>query len=199
MSNTAETAVSFRKVTKTFGGKVIANKDVDLDVHKGEILSLLGENGSGKTTLMNMLAGIYFPDSGHIYINGKEVVIKSPKDAFDLGIGMVHQEFSLIPGFSAAENIVLNREPVKKNVLAQVFGERMNTLDYKEISDQAANSIEKLGVSIDKDMTMNAMPVGHKQFTEIARELLDERLVASCHIIESESIWNWNNEMFRSR
>ena len=88
-------AVSMRGVTKTFGA-VIANEDVDLDIYKGEILALLGENGSGKTTLMNMLSGIYFPDQGQIMINGQNVVIASPKDALNLGIGMVHQHFKLV-------------------------------------------------------------------------------------------------------
>ena len=85
-----EYAIQLKNVTKTFG-KVVANKNVNLDVKKGEILSLLGENGSGKTTLMNMISGIYFPDSGEIMIDGRKVEIRSPKDAYDLGIGMIHQ------------------------------------------------------------------------------------------------------------
>ncbi len=97
---------SVKNVTKTFG-KVVANKNVSLDVKKGEILSLLGENGSGKTTLMNMISGIYFPDSGEIMVDGKKVEIRSPKDAYDLGIGMIHQHFKLIDVFSATENIAL--------------------------------------------------------------------------------------------
>ena len=108
MSN-KDIAVSLRGITKSFG-RITANKAVDLDIRKGEILSLLGENGSGKTSLMNMLAGIYFPDAGQIFINGKEVVIHSPKDAFALGIGMVHQHFKLIDVFNAVENIVLGLE-----------------------------------------------------------------------------------------
>ena len=99
-------AVSMRNITKTFGS-VIASDRVNLDIYKGEILSLLGENGSGKTTLMNMLSGIYFPDEGQIFINGKEAVIKSPRDALKMGIGMVHQHFKLIDVLSAAENIIL--------------------------------------------------------------------------------------------
>ena len=86
-------AIRMENITKRFGSKVIANKDVNLELYEGEILSLLGENGSGKTTLMNMLSGIYFPDEGQIYIDGQPVTIASPKDAFALGIGMIHQHF----------------------------------------------------------------------------------------------------------
>ena len=100
-----------RDITKTFG-TVVANDKVNLDIYRGEILALLGENGSGKTTLMNMLSGIYFPDEGQISIDGKDVVIRSPKDAFDLGIGMIHQHFKLVDVLTAAENIVLGlKEP----------------------------------------------------------------------------------------
>ena len=99
-------AVQMRDITKRFGS-VLANDRVWLNIYRGEILALLGENGSGKTTLMNMLSGIYFPDEGTIAIDGKEVVIRSPKDAFDLGIGMIHQHFKLVDVLTAAENIVL--------------------------------------------------------------------------------------------
>ena len=91
-------AIELRNITKTFGS-IVANKDVSMTVNRGEILSVLGENGSGKTTLMNMISGIYFPDSGEILIDGKEVVIRSPKDAFAYGIGMIHQHFKLIRRF----------------------------------------------------------------------------------------------------
>jgi simple sugar transport system ATP-binding protein len=100
-------AIELKDISKRFGKKVLANDKVCLNVKHGEILSLLGENGSGKTTLMNMISGIYFPDSGHIYVNGKEVSIRSPKDSFDLGIGMIHQHFKLIDVMTAAENIIL--------------------------------------------------------------------------------------------
>ena len=96
-------------VTKRFG-KVVANNAINLELHEGEILSLLGENGSGKTTLMNMLSGIYFPDEGQIYIHGEPVTIASPKDAFEHGIGMIHQHFKLVDLFTATENIILGLE-----------------------------------------------------------------------------------------
>ena len=94
-------AVQMRDITKSFG-PVKANDKVWLDIYKGEILALLGENGSGKTTLMNMLSGIYYPDDGQIFVDGREVVIRSPKDAFDLGIGMIHQHFKLVDVLTAA-------------------------------------------------------------------------------------------------
>ena len=114
-----EYAIQLKNVTKTFG-KVVANKNVNLDVKKGEILSLLGENGSGKTTLMNMISGIYFPDSGEIMIDGRKVEIRSPKDAYDLGIGMIHQHFKLIDVFSATENIALGLDKKQKFDLKEV-------------------------------------------------------------------------------
>ena len=98
-----------RNITKTFG-TIVANNKVSLDIYKGEILSLLGENGSGKTTLMNMLSGIYYPDEGEILIDGKPVQISSPKDAYDYGIGMIHQHFKLVNIFSAAQNIILGMD-----------------------------------------------------------------------------------------
>ena len=99
-------AIEMRGVTKRFG-EVVANKDVNLDVRHGEILAILGENGSGKTTLMNMIAGIYYPDEGQMLVNGEEVVIRSPKDAFRHKIGMIHQHFKLVDVFTAAENVIL--------------------------------------------------------------------------------------------
>jgi simple sugar transport system ATP-binding protein len=100
-------AIELRGITKRFGNKVVANKNVNLTVYNGEILSLLGENGSGKTTLMNMISGIYHPDEGQIFINGEAVSINSPHDAFDYKIGMIHQHFKLVDVFSATENIIL--------------------------------------------------------------------------------------------
>ena len=99
-------AIRLVNITKSFGS-VLANDSISLDVRYGEILALLGENGSGKTTLMNILSGIYYPDSGTIYVKGQEVKIPSPKDAFNLGIGMIHQHFKLVDVLTAAENIIL--------------------------------------------------------------------------------------------
>ncbi|MEG1431242.1 MAG: ATP-binding cassette domain-containing protein, partial [Oscillospiraceae bacterium] len=101
-----EVAIRLEGITKRFG-KVVANNKIDMDLRRGEILALLGENGSGKTTLMNMLSGIYFPDEGKIFVDGKEVTIRSPKDSFDLGIAMIHQHFKLVEVLTASENIIL--------------------------------------------------------------------------------------------
>ena len=148
-----EYAIQLTNVTKTFG-KVIANKGVTLNVRKGEILSLLGENGSGKTTLMNMIAGIYFPDSGEIRVNGTPVEIRSPKDAYDLGIGMIHQHFKLIDVFSAVENIALGLEKKEK-------------FDMKAIRAKAKAICEKYHFDLDLDQKVYEMSVSQKQTLEI--------------------------------
>ncbi|MCR4901403.1 MAG: ABC transporter ATP-binding protein [Butyrivibrio sp.] len=150
-----DVAVSLRGITKVFG-KVVANKDVNLDIKKGEILSLLGENGSGKTTLMNMLAGIYYPDAGQIMINGKEAVIRSPKDAFDYRIGMVHQHFKLIDVFNATENIVLGLD---------------GKLDLKEAEEKIMDICDKYGFDINIYKKIYDMSVSEKQTVEIVKVL----------------------------
>lgn len=167
--------LEMRNISKDFFGNQVLT-DVNFTLHPGEILGLVGENGAGKSTLMKILFGMDVIHEtggygGQVVIDGEEVHFLTPFDALAMGIGMVHQEFSLLPDFTAAENIVLNREPVKKNVLSELFGDRLNTLDRKAIHEQAISAIEKLGVALDADMQVSEMPVGHKQFTEIAREL----------------------------
>lgn len=151
------TAVKMINVTKCFGS-VVANDKVSLELKRGEILSLLGENGSGKTTLMNMLAGIYYPDGGQIFVNGKEVSIRSPKDAFDLGIGMIHQHFKLVDLFTAAENIVLGLHEEGK-------------LDRKAISAKVREISSRYGFDIDPDQKIYNMSVSQKQTVEIVKVL----------------------------
>ena len=151
------TAIELRHITKRFG-KVVANDDISLEIRRGEILSLLGENGSGKTTLMNMISGIYFPDEGHIFVEGKEVTIRSPKDAYALGIGMIHQHFKLVDVFTAAENIVLGLEGKGR------FDIRSAGRRVKEIS-------EKYGFDIDPDKKVYDMSVSEKQTVEIIKVL----------------------------
>ena len=147
-------AVEMKNVTKTFG-KVVANHNVSMTIKKGEILSVLGENGSGKTTLMNMLAGIYFPDSGKIYINGKEETIRSPKDAHDLHIGMIHQHFKLIDVFSAWENIVL--------------GLKEGSINKKVVEERIKEICDTYGFEIDPNKKVYQMSVSEKQTLEIVK------------------------------
>ena len=154
----AVNAIELKNITKRFGEKVIANDSVNLTVRKGEILSLLGENGSGKTTLMNMLSGIYFPDEGQIFVNGKEVMISSPKDAFDLGIGMIHQHFKLIDVMTAAENIILG---LKGSAV----------LDMKKVHKDIQELVDKYGFDLDPAQKVYTMSVSQKQTVEIVKML----------------------------
>ena len=148
-------AVKMRNITKTFG-PVVANDHAKLTIYKGEILSLLGENGSGKTTLMNMLSGIYYPDEGNIFINGEKVIIRSPKDAFDHGIGMIHQHFKLVDVLTATENIVLGLE---------------GKLDLKAASKKIRQICDAYGFDIDPDQKIYDMSVSQKQTVEIVKVL----------------------------
>lgn len=150
-------ALELKGVTKKFG-KVVANHDVSLKVHHGEILAILGENGSGKTTLMNMVSGIYFPDEGQIFVDGEEVVIKSPKDAFKYKIGMIHQHFKLVDVFTATENIVLGVEDGKK-------------YNIKEAEKRVKAITDKYGFNIDLDKKIYNMSVSEKQTVEIIKVL----------------------------
>ncbi len=171
--------LSLEHVSKEFYGNVVLH-DVSFDLRAGEILGLVGENGAGKTTLMRILFGMPVIAEtggykGKVSIDGSEVNFASPFDALDAGIGMVHQEFSLIPGFTTTENIVLNRESMKATFLNDVFGDRMSILDRPQMKQRAESAIAKLGVKLDPDMLISEMPVGHKQFTEIAREINREK------------------------
>ena len=149
-------AIELKNISKSFGS-IIANKDVCLTVNRGEILSILGENGSGKTTLMNMIAGIYYPDHGQIFIDGKEVVIRSPKDALDYKIGMVHQHFKLVDVFSATENTILGLDEGKFNV--------------KKSAERIKKISEQYGFDIDPNKKIYEMSVSEKQTVEIIKVL----------------------------
>ncbi len=160
-----------------FGNKVLS--DISFSLMPGEILGLVGENGAGKSTLMKILFGMEEIHAtggygGDVLIDGEKVNFQSPEDAIRKGIGMVHQEFSLLPDFSVTENILLNREPVRYSVVSELFGRRFNTIDRKEMQVRALKAITRLGVKLDQDKLISELPVGHKQFTEIARELSKE-------------------------
>lgn len=148
-------AIELKHITKRFG-KVVANDNINLALDRGEILSLLGENGSGKTTLMNMLSGIYFPDEGEILVEGNPVSIRSPKDAFDNGIGMIHQHYKLVDVFTAAENIALGLH---------------GRLDRKTIASKVREISDKYGFGIDPNKKVYDMSVSEKQTVEIVKVL----------------------------
>lgn len=150
-------AIELKNITKRFG-KVTANDKVCLSVKKGEILSILGENGSGKTTLMNMISGIYYPDEGQILVNGKEVTIRSPKDSFALGIGMIHQHFKLVDVLTAAENIILG-----------LSGKEI--LDMKSVAAKINELTSRYGFDLDPNQKIYTMSVSQKQTVEIVKLL----------------------------
>ncbi|MFW5711301.1 MAG: ABC transporter ATP-binding protein [Spirochaetota bacterium] len=157
--DTKQVILETKNIVKQFP-RVLANNDISINLHKGEILSLLGENGAGKSTLMNVLYGLYTPTSGKILLNDQEVVFNSPKDAIDLGLGMVHQHFMLLEPFTVTENIILGAEPGK-------FG----TIDYKEARREVKEISEKYGLKIDPDATIETLSVGLQQRVEILKAL----------------------------
>ena len=150
-------AIELKNITKTFGS-IVANRGINLSVNRGEILSILGENGSGKTTLMNMISGIYFPDDGQIFIDGEEVVIRSPKDAFNYKIGMIHQHFKLVDVFTATENIILGLKEQDK-------------YDIKQAAKNIGEIANKYKFEIDPMKKIHEMSVSEKQTVEIIKVL----------------------------
>ena len=180
-------AIELKNITKRFG-KIVANDGINLKVKRGEILSLLGENGSGKTTLMNMISGIYFPDEGRILVDGKAVSIRSPKDSFDLGIGMIHQHFKLIDVMTAAENIILG---LKGNAV----------LDMKKVHKDIQELVDRYGFDLDPAQKVYTMSVSQKQTVEIVKMLdrganiliLDEPTAALDPIAENEIYSRFNS------
>ena len=180
MNTDTNTVLRFENVGKSFFGNRVLN-DISFSLEKGKILGLVGENGAGKSTMMKILfsmddiraTGGY---EGALYLDGEKVSFGNPMDAIDAGIGMVHQEFSLIPGFTATENILLNREFTKKSILSTALGKKLSTLDRYRMNLSAKEVIELLGINLDPDMLVSDMPVGHKQFVEISREVNREKV-----------------------
>ena len=179
--NIADNALlQMRNVQKDFYGNRVL-EDINLEMKRGEIIGLVGENGAGKSTMMNILFGMPVIHEtggyrGSILIDGEEVRFRNPFDAIDAGIGMVHQEFFLIPSFTATENILLNRESSKYTFLVEVFGDRLRMLDRAAMRERAERAIRELGVDIRPDTLVSEMPVSYKQFTEIAREIDREKM-----------------------
>lgn len=169
-------ALQMKNIEKDyFGNKVL--KGVNLSVKPGEIHALLGENGAGKSTLMNILFGMPVIHStggfdGEVLMNGEKVDLKSPKEAMQKGIGMVHQEFMLVPGFTLTENIKLNREILKENFISRLFkGNGLKFLDFKQMNKDSRKALDTLGIGIEEWVKVAGLPVGYMQFIEIAREI----------------------------
>ncbi|HDD26045.1 MAG TPA: ATP-binding cassette domain-containing protein, partial [Acidilobales archaeon] len=158
MGNGRRVIVSMRGIVKRFPG-VVANDHIDLDIYEGEVLALLGENGAGKTTLMNILYGLYTPDEGEIYINGRRVVHRSPRDAIKNGIGMVHQHFTLVEDLTIAENVVLGLEELGLLV------------DVKKVAREIIPIINELGFKLDPLQKIWQLSAGEKQKVEILKAL----------------------------
>ncbi len=181
MKSSSAPLLEMRNISKDFyGNQVLA--DINFALKPGEILGLVGENGAGKTTLMKILFGMEEIHQtggygGEVFLDGKVVHYTTPFDALADGIGMVHQEFSLLPDFSASENILLNREPKNHTLVSEVFGDRLDRIDRKEMRQRSQRAIAKLGVELDPEMVVSEMPVGYKQFTEIARELSKDEIM----------------------
>jgi len=153
-----EYAVEMRGIVKVFPG-VVANDHIDFSVKKGEIHALLGENGAGKTTLMNILYGLYRPDAGEIYINGKRVYIRNPRDAIKYGIGMVHQHFTLVSPFTVTENVILGYED--NGVI----------INFKEARRRIEKLIRQYNLGLDPDAKIWQLSVGEQQKVEILKML----------------------------
>lgn len=169
------TILKMENITKEYAGNQVL-KGVDLTVYPGEIHALMGENGAGKSTLMNILFGMPVIHGtggfgGEIYIAGEQVNITSPLKAMELGIGMVHQEFMLIPGFTVTENIKVGRELSRPTVLSRLMGQSMELLDFDRMAQDAKKALATIGLQVVENALVGGMPVGYMQFIEIAREI----------------------------
>lgn len=169
------TILEMKNIEKEFNRNKVL-KGVDLQISEGEIVSLVGENGAGKSTLMNILFGMASIVNtggyqGELIWDGKPVTIDSPRQAMNLGIGMVHQEFMLLPSYTVTENVKLNRENTKPNGISRIFGNSMSTLDHRAMRSETESALDKIHLKVDPSTTVGSMSVGFKQFVEIAREI----------------------------
>ncbi|SJZ66009.1 simple sugar transport system ATP-binding protein [Cetobacterium ceti] len=170
-----EIILKIENLSKSFGENTVL-KDINFDIKKGEIIGLVGENGAGKSTLMKIIFGMSVIEEtggykGNIFFKGEKVKFKNSMDALNTGIGMVHQEFSLIPGFKIYENIVLNRESLNSNFLKDIFGERVELLNEESNKLRAVNALKHLDLETNIETLVKDLPVGYMQFVEIAREI----------------------------
>ena len=167
--------LQMKNIDKFYSDNKVLN-NVSLNIKAGEIHGLVGENGAGKSTLMNILFGMPIIHStggynGEIFINGETFIPKSPEDAMEMGIGMVHQEFMLIPGFTITENIKLNREKTTPTFISKIFGNKLSKLDMPNMAKDSKTALNKLNMSIDEYLPVAGLPVAYMQFIEIAREI----------------------------
>ena len=172
--------MEIRGLSKSFGQNNVL-KNVNFTIDEGEVVGLVGENGAGKSTLMNIIFGMEFIKDtggyeGEIILDGEKIDFKNPTDALKAGIGMVHQEFSLIPGFTVAENVTLNMEKTKQSPISKVFGRGYELIDSKANIEDTEKTLDKLGLDLDPKEYVSELPVGHKQFIEIAREIKRENI-----------------------
>ncbi|HOR86339.1 MAG TPA: sugar ABC transporter ATP-binding protein [Bacillota bacterium] len=173
--NLSDNLLSIKNISKEFYGNRVL-KDINMEIKKGEIHALIGENGAGKSTLMNILFGMPMIHEtggyqGSIELEGKEVLFASPHEAMAHGIGMVHQEFMLIPGFTITENIKINRELTNPNLVSKIFGRQYEGLDMKKMNSDARKALDIMSMGIEEYTQVAGLPVGHMQFIEIAREI----------------------------
>ncbi|MDP3058393.1 MAG: sugar ABC transporter ATP-binding protein, partial [bacterium] len=164
-----------KNISKEYSGNRVL-KNVSLNLKAGEIHAVLGENGAGKSTLMNILFGMSVIHAtggyeGKVLMDGKEIEVKSPYDAMNYGIGMVHQEFMLIPGFTITENIKVNREITKHNLISRISGPSLKSLDMDAMNKDARKALDTVGMNIEEWVKVAGLPVGYMQFVEIAREI----------------------------
>ena len=178
--NSEHYVLEMRDIGKVYYGTRVLG-GINLKIRPGEIHAVIGENGAGKSTLMNILFGMSVIHStggfdGEVLIDGEKTAVTSPVQAMDLGIGMVHQEFMLIPGYSITENIKLNREITNPNFISRFTDRRLETLNFEKMNKDARAALDRLGLTIEEWVTIAGLPVGFMQFIEIARELDKENL-----------------------